>query len=45
MNKFEKHVQSKNNDISDCAIAFAVAFSGLTVIYVVAQVFQIVAGV
>ena len=43
MNKFEKHVQSKNNDIIDSGLAFVVGFAGLTVIYVIAQIFQIVA--
>lgn len=45
MNKFEKHVQSKNNDIVDSGIGFLVGFLGLTAIYVIAQIFQIVAGV
>ncbi|SFK58295.1 YqzM family protein [Salinicoccus halodurans] len=43
MNKFEKHVQSKNNDVIDSGLAFVVGFLGLTVIYVIAQIFQIVA--
>ncbi len=42
MNKFEKNVQSKNNDIVDSGLGFVVGFLGLTAIYVVAQVFEIV---
>ena len=42
MNKFEKNVQSKNNDIVDSGLAFVVGFLGLTVIYVIAQVFEVV---
>lgn len=44
MNKFEKNVQSKNNDVIDSGLAFIVGFLALTVIYVIAQVFGIVAG-
>lgn len=44
MNKFEKNVQSKNNDVIDSGLAFIVGFVALTVIYVIAQVFGIVAG-
>jgi hypothetical protein len=42
MNKFEKNVQSKNIDIVDSGLAFVVGFLGLTVIYVIAQVFEVV---
>ena len=42
MNKFEKNVQSKNNDIIDSGMGFIVGFVGLSVIYIVAQVFQVV---
>ncbi|CAM4140425.1 YqzM family protein [Lacicoccus alkaliphilus] len=42
MNKFEKNVQSKNNDVVDSGLAFVVGFLGLTVIYVIAQVFEVV---
>ncbi|MGO1922525.1 MAG: YqzM family protein [Jeotgalicoccus sp.] len=44
MNKFEKNVQSKNNDVIDAGLAFVVGFVALTVIYVIPQVFAIVAG-
>ncbi|WP_020008489.1 YqzM family protein [Salinicoccus albus] len=42
MNKFEKNVQSKNNDIIDSGMGFIVGFVGLSAIYIIAQVFQIV---
>lgn len=42
MNKFEKNVQSKNNDIVDSGLAFVVGFLGLTAIYVIAHAFEIV---
>lgn len=44
MNKFQKNVQSKNNDVIDAGLAFVVGFVGLAVIYIIAQVFAIVAG-
>ncbi|CAM4178145.1 YqzM family protein [Jeotgalicoccus halotolerans] len=44
MNKFEKNVQSKNNDVIDAGLAFIVGFVAFTVIYVIPQVFAIVAG-
>lgn len=43
MNKFEKNVQSKNNDVIDSGVGFIVGFVGLSVIYIIAQVFGIVA--
>ncbi|CAM3433324.1 YqzM family protein [Nosocomiicoccus ampullae] len=42
MNKFEKNVQSKNNDVIDSGLAFLVGILGFTAIYVIAQVFDIV---
>ncbi|AQL56041.1 YqzM family protein [Abyssicoccus albus] len=44
MNKFEHDVQSKNNDVADSAIGFLTMFGCLATIYIIAQVFQIVAG-
>ena len=44
MNKFEKNVQSKNNDVIDAGLAFIVGFVALAVIYIIPQVFAIVAG-
>lgn len=44
MNKFQKNVQSKNNDVIDAGLAFVVGFVSLAVIYIIAQVFAIVAG-
>ena len=44
MNKFEKNVQSKNNDVIDSGLAFVVGFAAFTVIYIIAQIFGIVAG-
>ncbi|MDK6862576.1 MULTISPECIES: YqzM family protein [Nosocomiicoccus] len=43
MNKFEKNVQSKNNDVIDSGLAFLVGLLGFTAVYVIAQIFQIVA--
>lgn len=42
MNKFEKNVQSKNNDVVDSGLAFVVGFLGLTAIYVIGHAFEIV---
>ena len=42
MNKFEKNVQSKHNDVVDSGLAFVVGFLGLTTIYVIAHAFEIV---
>lgn len=42
MNKFEKQVQSKNNDVVDAGLAFVVGFVGLAAIYIIAQAFEIV---
>jgi hypothetical protein len=44
MNKFEKNVQSKNNDVIDAGLAFIVGFVALAVIYIIPQIFAIVAG-
>lgn len=42
MNKFEQNVQSKNNDVVDSGLGFVVGFLGLTAIYVIAHVFEVV---
>ncbi|CAD2078339.1 YqzM family protein [Jeotgalicoccus meleagridis] len=44
MNKFEKNVQSKNNDVIDSGLGFIVGFIAFAVIYIIPQVFAIVAG-
>ncbi|QQD85526.1 MULTISPECIES: YqzM family protein [Jeotgalicoccus] len=44
MNKFEKNVQSKNNDVIDSGLGFIVGFIGFTVIYIIPQIFSIIAG-
>ncbi|RXK19409.1 YqzM family protein [Macrococcus sp. DPC7161] len=44
MNLFEKNVQSKNNDVHDSGMAFMFAFGGFATIYIIAQIFDLVAG-
>lgn len=44
MNHFEKNTQSKNNDVQDSGYAFLFGFGGFATIYIIAQIFDLVAG-
>ncbi|MEE1108009.1 YqzM family protein [Macrococcoides canis] len=43
MNQFEKNVQSKNNDVQDSGYALLFAFGGFATIYIIAQIFDLIA--
>ncbi|TDM04393.1 YqzM family protein [Macrococcus carouselicus] len=43
MNHFEHDVQSKNNDVGDSINALLVGFGAFTTIYIIAQIFELLA--
>lgn len=43
MNHFEQDVQSKNNDVQDSGLAFGVGLGAFATIYIIAQIFEILA--